>query len=140
MSSRSRRLRDLEEVAYGLSLQHNCGERMTEEQFAPFPLLIPFGPALSFASWPSTKYNILVAIMLLFSYHFHLSRLAALTVPLPRWEGCLKLCNKLLLLFLLSLLSLLVSSSSSSSSSLSSSWSSFDFVFCCCSTLGCEVF
>jgi hypothetical protein len=37
------RLRDLEEVAYGLSLQHNCGERMTEEQFAPFPLLIPFG-------------------------------------------------------------------------------------------------
>jgi RNA recognition motif-containing protein len=40
---KKQRLRDLDAVGYGLSLQQNCGERMQDEPFAPFPLLIPFG-------------------------------------------------------------------------------------------------
>lgn len=40
---RRQRIHDLDTVAFGLSLQQSCGERMHEEPFAPFPLLIPFG-------------------------------------------------------------------------------------------------
>jgi hypothetical protein len=40
---RRQRLRELEVVEYGLSLQQNCGERLQDVPFAPFPLLIPFG-------------------------------------------------------------------------------------------------
>jgi hypothetical protein len=40
---RRQRLHDLDAVAFQMALQHQCGERLQEEQFAPYPLLIPFG-------------------------------------------------------------------------------------------------